>query len=102
MRTILVSDDVSDNGLQPLRDAGFTVDRKTKLSVAELRAALAGCEGLIVRSETKVTAGLLEAARNFRVIGRGGVCGGNIDGGAATAAGILLMNAPAGKTNTTS
>src|SRR2546430_6300467 len=101
MCTILVSDDVSDSGLQPLREAGFTVDRKTKLSVAELREALAGCEGLIVRSETKVTADLLEAARNLRVIGRGGVGVDNIDVAAATASGIVVMNAPDGNTITT-
>src|SRR5205085_3412408 len=101
MRTILVSDDVSDSGLQPLRDAGFTVDKNTKLSVPELRAALAGCEGLIVRSETKVTAELLDAAQSLRVIGRAGVGVDNIDVPAATAYGIVVMNAPDGNTITT-
>src|SRR5882724_419707 len=101
MPTILVSDDVSDSGLQPLRDAGFTVDKKTKLSVAELREALTGCEGLIVRSETKVTAELLDTARSLRVIGRAGVGVDNIDVPAATACGIVVMNAPDGNTITT-
>src|SRR6266850_6910448 len=101
MRKILVSDDVSDSGLQPLRDAGFTVERKTKLSVAELREALAGCEGLIVRSETRVTADLLDTAGSLRVIGRAGVGVDNIDVAAATACGIVVMNAPDGNTITT-
>src|SRR6266850_3391034 len=101
MRKILVSDDVSDSGLQPLRDAGFTVERKTKLSVAELREALAGCEGLIVRSETRVTADLLDTAKSLRVIGRAGVGVDNIDVPAATACGIVVMNAPDGNTITT-
>ena len=101
MPTILVSDDVSDSGLQPLRDAGFTVERKTKLSVAELRDALKGCEGLIVRSETKVTAELLDTAKSLRVIGRAGVGVDNIDVRAATACGIVVMNAPDGNTITT-
>ncbi len=101
MRRILVPDDVSESGLQPLRDAGFTVDKKTKLSVAELREALAGCEGLIVRSETKVTADLLDAANSLRVIGRAGVGVDNIDVPAATARGIVVMNAPDGNTITT-
>src|SRR5256714_10633899 len=101
MPRILVSDDVSDSGLQPLRDAGFTVEKKTKLSVAELREALTGCEGLIVRSETKVTAGLLDAAKSLRVIGRAGVGVDNIDVTAATACGIVVMNAPDGNTITT-
>src|SRR5438067_2917504 len=101
MRTILVSDDVSDSGLQPLRDAGFTVDRKTKLSVAELRTALAGCEGLMVRSETNVPAELLDTAKSLRVIGRAGVGVDNIDVPAATSCGIVIMNAPDGNTITT-
>src|SRR5436305_4906290 len=101
MRTILVSDDVSDSGLQPLRDAGFTVDKNTKLSAAELREALMGCEGLIVRSETKVTAELLDTAKSLRVIGRAGVGVDNIDVPAATACGVVVMNAPDGNTITT-
>src|SRR5438067_12694415 len=101
MRTILVSDDVSDSGLQPLRDAGFTVDKKTKLSVTELCEALTGCEGLIVRSETKVTADLMDAAKSLRVIGRAGVGVDNIDVTAATARGVVVMNAPDGNTITT-
>src|SRR2546423_9456990 len=101
MRTILVSDYVSDSGLQPLRDAGFTVDKHTKLSAAELRAALAGCEGLIVRSETKVTADLLDAARSLRVIGRAGGGLDNIDGPAATSDGIVGTDAADGTTITT-
>ena len=101
MPTILVSDDVSDSGLQPLRDAGFTVEKKTKLSVAELREALMGCEGLIVRSETKVTAELLDTAKSLRVIGRAGVGVDNIDVPAATACGVVVMNAPDGNTITT-
>src|SRR5437763_6589371 len=101
MPRMRVSDDVSDSGLQPLRNAGFTVDRKTKLSGEELRAALAGCEGLIVRSETKVTADLLDRAKSLRVIGRAGVGVDNIDVPAATACGIVVMNAPDGNTITT-
>ena len=69
-RNILVADDVSDSGLQPLRDAGFSVEKKTGLSPDELREALVDVEGLIVRSETKVTANLMDAAGKLRVIGR--------------------------------
>src|SRR5256714_916641 len=101
MPRILVSDDVSDSGLQPLRDAGFTVEKKTKLSVTELCEALTGCEGLIVRSETKVTAELLDTVKSLRVIGRAGVGVDNIDVPVATACGIVVMNAPDGNTITT-
>src|SRR5437763_8014239 len=101
MPRILVSDDVSDSGLQPLRNAGFTVDKKIKLSVTELCEALTGCEGLIVRSETKVTAELLDTVKSLRVIGRAGVGVDNIDVPVATARGVVVMNAPDGNTITT-
>ena len=100
-RNILVADDVSDSGLQPLRDAGFSVEKKTGLSPDELREALVDVEGLIVRSETKVTANLMDAAGKLRVIGRAGVGVDNIEVPAATTRGIVVMNAPDGNTITT-
>jgi D-3-phosphoglycerate dehydrogenase / 2-oxoglutarate reductase len=98
---IFVADDVSDSGLQPLRDAGFEVDKRIKLPPAELLEAVAEPEGLIVRSETKVGAAVMDAARKLRVIGRAGVGVDNIDVAAATERGIVVMNAPDGNTITT-
>lgn len=98
---IFVSDDVSDSGLEPLRSAGFAVEKRTGLSRAELAGALQDCDGLIVRSETKVTADLLDEVTNLRVIGRAGVGVDNIDVPAATIRGIVVMNAPDGNTITT-
>lgn len=98
---ILVADDVSDSGLQPLREAGFVVEKRTRLAKDELIAALEGCEGLIVRSETKITADILEAVGGLRVIGRAGVGVDNIDVAAATLRGVVVMNAPDGNTITT-
>lgn len=98
---ILVSDDVSDSGLQPLRDAGFALEKKTGLAPEALREAIRDCDALIVRSETKVTAELMDAARKLRVIGRAGVGVDNIDVAAATGRGIVVMNAPDGNTITT-
>src|SRR5918998_637917 len=98
---IFVSDDVSESGLEPLRSAGFVVDKRPGLSLPELREALSDCEGLIVRSETKVTADLLDAANSLRVIGRAGVGVDNIDVSAATIRGVVVMNAPDGNTITT-
>src|SRR6266536_644089 len=98
---VLVADEVSDTGLQPLRDAGFTVAKRTKLEPAELRDALSGCAGLVVRSETKVTADLMDSATTLRVVGRAGVGVDNIDVPAATERGIVVMNAPDGNTITT-
>ena len=98
---ILVADEVSDAGLQPLRDAGFSVTKETKLPEATLLTHLRECEGLVVRSETRVTAELMGAAPKLRVIGRAGVGVDNIDVAAATARGIVVMNAPDGNTITT-
>jgi D-3-phosphoglycerate dehydrogenase / 2-oxoglutarate reductase len=98
---ILVSDNVSESGLQPLSDAGFVVEKKTGLAPDELQKALADCEGLVVRSETKVKADLMDSAAKLRVIGRAGVGVDNIDVAAATARGIVVMNAPDGNTITT-
>src|SRR6266446_7935512 len=98
---IFVADDVSDKGLQPLRDAGFEVTKQTGLAPEGLGQALTETDGLVVRSETKVTAELMDAARKLRVIGRAGVGVDNIDVPAATARGIVVMNAPDGNTITT-
>ena len=98
---IFVADDVSDSGLQPLRDAGMLIEKRVGLRADELTNALAGSSGLIVRSETKVTAQLLEAAPSLRVIGRAGVGVDNIDVPAATVRGVVVMNAPDGNTITT-
>jgi D-3-phosphoglycerate dehydrogenase / 2-oxoglutarate reductase len=98
---IFVADDVSESGLGPLRSAGFSVEKRPGLALAELQAALKDCEGLIVRSETKVTADLLDAANSLRVIGRAGVGVDNIDVTAATIRGVVVMNAPDGNTITT-
>lgn len=98
---IFVSDDVSEGGLGPLRAAGFVVEKRPGLALPELREALRDCEGLIVRSETKVTSELLDAASGLRVIGRAGVGVDNIDVNAATIRGVVVMNAPDGNTITT-
>jgi D-3-phosphoglycerate dehydrogenase len=98
---IFVADDVSDSGLQPLRDAGMLVEKRVGLPADQLINALEGSSGLIVRSETKVTAQLLEGAPSLRVIGRAGVGVDNIDVPAATVRGVVVMNAPDGNTITT-
>ena len=98
---ILVSDDVSESGLEPLRTNSFNLEKRTGLTLDELATALRDSDGLIVRSETKVTAELMNAAPKLRVIGRAGVGVDNIDLPAATARGIVVMNAPDGNTITT-
>ncbi|MFN7624712.1 MAG: phosphoglycerate dehydrogenase, partial [Acidobacteriota bacterium] len=70
---ILVSDNLSSHGIEILRShPEFEVDHKVGLAPEELKAIIGNYQGLIVRSETKVTADILSAADNLRVIGRAG------------------------------
>lgn len=98
---IFVADEVSESGLQPLRDAGFSIDKRTGLTGADLTNAMADSAGLVVRSETKVSADLLDSVPALKVVGRAGVGVDNIDVPAATSRGVVVMNAPDGNTITT-
>ena len=95
---IFVADDVSEGSFGTFALLRFFVEKRPGLAPSDLREALKDCEGLIVRSETKVTPELLEAAKGLRVIGRAGVGVDNIDVNAATIRGIVVMNAPDGST----
>lgn len=94
---ILVSDPVSAQGVEILQKE-FQVDVKTKLSPDELIAIIPEYDALVVRSETKVTKAVIEAAVKLKAIGRAGVGVDNIDVEAATKKGIIVMNAPEGNT----
>src|SRR5437867_1079657 len=90
-----VADPLAEEGLVLLR-ARCEVRQTAGLKESELASRLADVDGLIVRSETKVTAAILEAARCLQVVGRAGVGVDNIDLGAATARGVYVVNAPLG------
>jgi D-3-phosphoglycerate dehydrogenase len=92
---ILVADPLAEDGLARLRRAG-EVELRTKMSEAELIEAIPGFDALVVRSETRVTAPVLEAGARLRVVGRAGVGVDNIDVAAATRRGIMVVNAPRG------
>jgi D-3-phosphoglycerate dehydrogenase / 2-oxoglutarate reductase len=94
---ILVADPIAADGVQRLRAAG-DVDVVTGLDEAALIARIAGYDALVVRSETKVTAAVLDSAARLRVVGRAGVGVDNIDIEAATRHGVLVLNAPTGNT----
>ena len=94
---VLVADPVADDGLDALRSTCEVVTR-TGLSPDALRAAIADVDALLVRSETRVTAELLTAARRLRVVARAGAGVDNIDVAAATERGVLVVNAPGGNT----
>ncbi|MDR3708788.1 MAG: phosphoglycerate dehydrogenase [Capsulimonadaceae bacterium] len=94
---VLVSDPIANEGIEILSKAA-RVDVKTGLSKEELIAIIGDYDALAVRSETKVTAEVLEAAKNLKIIGRAGVGVDNIDVVRATERGILVVNSPEGNT----
>ncbi len=96
---VLVLDGVAETGLAALRrEPDIEVVIGNKMTEDELVEVIGEYEGLIVRSATKVTARVLENAAKLKVIGRAGVGVDNIDVAAATAKGILVVNAPGGNT----
>jgi D-3-phosphoglycerate dehydrogenase len=90
-----VADDLPSSALELLRsEAGWQIDAASGRSAADLRAALAEADALMVRSATKVTAELLAAAPKLRIVARAGTGVDNVDVAAASGRGILVVNAP--------
>jgi D-3-phosphoglycerate dehydrogenase len=99
---ILVTDSLAPEGLEVFKNAdGFEVDVKIGLKPDELKKICHAYDGWVIRSGTKITADLIEAATNLKVIGRAGVGYENIDADAATKKGIVVMNTPGGNNVTT-
>ncbi len=102
MPKVLVSDALAEPGLDILERApGIEVVNSPGLSPADLLDAIADADGLVIRSGTKVTAQVIEAAKNLRVVGRAGIGVDNVDVGAASARGIVVVNTPEGNNITT-
>ena len=95
---VLIADKAAKEGIDKLKEAGLEVDVKTGLKEDELIAIIPEYSGMMVRSETKVTAKIIEAAKNLKIIGRAGVGVDNIDVPAATKKGIVVVNSPEGNT----
>ncbi|XP_071108768.1 D-3-phosphoglycerate dehydrogenase-like [Haliotis cracherodii] len=98
LRKVLISDEVDPKCVQILQNNGIEVLKNTKLSKEELLAEIPKYDGLIVRSATKVTADVINAATNLKIIGRAGTGVDNIDCQAATRRGVIVMNTPGGNT----
>ncbi len=94
---ILVAEPIADEGIDVLQ-ARHDVDVRTGLSPDELRTAIADYDALLVRSQVRVDAPLIEAGSRLVVIGRAGVGVDNVDLDAATRAGVTVVNAPTGNT----
>ncbi|MEL6979649.1 MAG: phosphoglycerate dehydrogenase [Pseudomonadota bacterium] len=103
MPKVLISDKLSPEAVQIFKDRGLEVDFEPDLgkSPDQLKAVIGKYDGLAVRSATKATAEILEAADNLKVIGRAGIGVDNIDIPAASAKGVVVMNTPFGNSITT-
>lgn len=101
---VLVSDKLSENGLEIFKKAkGIELNFQPGLGkdIEKLKAALKGVDAIAIRSGTKLTAEILEAADQLKVIGRAGIGVDNVDVPAASKKGIIVMNTPGGNTITT-
>jgi D-3-phosphoglycerate dehydrogenase len=101
MPRVLLLDNLSEEGTQVFKSAGFSIDVRPPMSAAELAAVVGEFDGLVVRSATKVTADALVKPGKLKVIGRAGAGTDNIDKNAATKHGIVVMNTPGGNTIST-
>jgi len=99
---VLVSDPISQVGVDLINaHPDVTADFKVGLSPEELISIIGDYDGLVVRSQTKVTPEVLAAAKNLKVIGRAGVGVDNINRDAANQHGVIVMNTPTGNTIST-
>ena len=95
---IVVADDLPSSALALFHHEGWHVDARTGRSADQLAADLANADALVVRSATKVTPALIAAAPRLRAIARAGTGVDNVNVEAATARGIVVMNAPGANT----
>ena len=99
---VLVADSISQSGVDELsRDGALDVVVQTNLGAAKLLEIIPEFSALVVRSQTKVTAEILNAGSKLRVVGRAGVGVDNVDVETATRRGIIVLNAPGGNTVST-
>jgi len=91
---VLIADKILPLCAEVLRRAGLEAEHRPGIGADELLAAVADVEGIVVRSDTRITAEVMRAAPRLRVVGRAGAGVDNIDVAAATKRGIVVMNAP--------
>ena len=100
---VLISDKLSDAAVQIFRDRGIDVDFQPDLGKDKdkLLSVIGDYDGLAIRSATKATEKIINAANNLKVIGRAGIGTDNIDKEAASKKGVIVMNTPFGNMITT-
>ncbi|XP_067843612.1 D-3-phosphoglycerate dehydrogenase [Heptranchias perlo] len=98
VRKFLISESVDASCKKILEENGINVVEKKSMTKNELLAEIKDYDGLIIRSGTKVTADVINAAKNLKIIGRAGTGVDNVDIDASTRNGIIVMNTPNGNT----
>ena len=98
---VLIADELPDICIEILEKAGLKVLNKPGIKADELKTIIATCDGIILRSGTKITASLLEKVDKLKAICRAGVGVDNVDVPAATKKGIVVMNTPEGNITST-
>jgi len=98
---VLISDKMDPNAAKIFAERGCDVDVITGKTPEELIAIIGQYDGLAIRSSTRVTKEILDAATNLKVIGRAGIGVDNVDIPAASAQGVVVMNTPFGNSITT-
>ncbi|MDP5279730.1 phosphoglycerate dehydrogenase [Sphingomonas sp. DG1-23] len=101
MPKVLISDKMDPKAAEIFRARGVEVDEITGKTPEELKAIIGQYDGLAIRSSTRVTPEILEAATNLKVVGRAGIGVDNVDIPAASAKGVVVMNTPFGNSITT-
>src|ERR671922_68898 len=91
---VLVRERIGDSGVDLLRNAGFDVEIGTEWSDEELVRRIGEFDGILIRSGTKLDAGLIDRADHLKIVGRAGVGVDNVDVDAATKRGVVVANAP--------
>jgi D-3-phosphoglycerate dehydrogenase len=98
---VLITDPLSPTALAIFKERGIETETRSGVSKEELERLIGDYDGLAVRSATRVTEKIINAAKNLKVVGRAGIGVDNIDVKAATAKGIIVMNTPLGNSITT-
>ncbi|MDP6108384.1 MAG: NAD(P)-dependent oxidoreductase, partial [Candidatus Brocadiia bacterium] len=101
MPTVLIADKLAKQSVDVLRQAGLEVINRPGLTPEQLKEAVRGVEGAIVRSGAKFTADVLAEAGELKAVCRAGVGVDNIDVAAASRQGVVVMNTPGANTIST-
>ncbi len=96
---VFITDPIAQDGREILEAAGLEVEERLGLTPEELLEVIKEADGLVIRSNTKVTAQVVEAAERLKVVGRAGTGLDNVDIPACNKRGIVVMNTPGGNTN---